>query len=313
MKLDNGQTYRAKMCAYYNHETLIATISGSSVSFFIVALNLILKKIIIKLIHWVGEDTLSQQLSSIANYVFAAQFFNTGLLLMLINANMTEHKPYFLTRYFKGNYYDYSVNWYYNVGEVIVQTMLINSLLPYITIAMGFGIPWLKKKLDSKFTGDPYETKKTAMAQYKELYSGSEYVIHFKSAGVGLPILFPLATFNFFNQYICERITVAYMVRLPPALDDMLTNNLISKCKYAPLLLMFNGYWMLSNQEAFANKYDFIETILNKHMKSQHLVSFDVHESIWAFPMLILACCSAFILISQKLFEKWLQQHGFGM
>jgi len=164
--------------------------------------------------------------------VFAAQFFNTALLLLLINANMTEHKPYFLTKYLNGNYYDYSVNWYYNVGEVIVQTMTINALLPYITIGMGFGIPWLKMKLDSKFTGDPYNTKKTAMAQYKELYSGSDYVIHFKCAGVmnivwvtmmygvGLPLLFPLAAFNFFNQFICERITVAYMVKLPPALDD---------------------------------------------------------------------------------------------
>ena len=89
--------------------------------------------------------------------------------------------------------------------------MIINAFLPYITIAMGFGIPWLKKKLDSKFTNDHYTTKKTAMAQYKDLYSGSNYVIHFKSAGVinivwvtmmygiGLPILFPVAAFNFFN------------------------------------------------------------------------------------------------------------------
>jgi len=38
--------------------------------------------------------------------------------------------------------------------------------------------------------------------------------------GVGMPLLFPLAAFNFFNQYICERITVAYIVQLPPALDD---------------------------------------------------------------------------------------------
>jgi hypothetical protein len=39
---------------------LIATVAGSSVSFFIVALNLVLKKIIIDLIHWVGQDTLSE-------------------------------------------------------------------------------------------------------------------------------------------------------------------------------------------------------------------------------------------------------------
>jgi len=60
MKLLNGEEYKANMCQYYNHETLIATVAGSSVSFFIVALNLILKKIIIDLIHWVGEDTLSE-------------------------------------------------------------------------------------------------------------------------------------------------------------------------------------------------------------------------------------------------------------
>ena len=190
---------------------------------------------------------------------------------------------------------------------------------------MGFGIPWLKKKLDSKFSGDVYNTKKTAMAQYKELYSGSEYVIHFKCAGVinivwvtmfygvGLPILFPLAAFNFFNQFICERITVSYMVRLPPALDDQLTNNLISKCKYAPLLLMLNGYWMLSNQETFNNSHEYIDTILKKEMKSQHYLNFQIKDSTWAFPMLLLAVSSIFILISQKLFEETLRKWGFGM
>jgi hypothetical protein len=70
------------------------------------------------------------------------------------------------------------------------------------------------------------------MAQYKDLYSGVDYVIHFKCSGVinivwvtmmygvGLPILFPIAAFNFLNQYVCERIIVTYQTKLPPALDD---------------------------------------------------------------------------------------------
>jgi hypothetical protein len=49
------------------------------------------------------------------------------------------------------------------------------------------------------------------MSKYKDLYSGSDYVIHFKYAGVlnitfitmmygiGMPILFPVAAFNYFN------------------------------------------------------------------------------------------------------------------
>jgi len=64
------------------------------------------------------------------------------------------------------------------------------------------------------------------------LYSGPDYVIHFKYSavltvvfitcmyGMGMPLLFPLAAFNLFNQWVCERISVAYLVRLPPALDD---------------------------------------------------------------------------------------------
>ena len=110
------------------------------------------------------------------------------------------------------------------------------------------------------------------MSQYKDLYSGSEYVLHYKSAGIinvtwvtmmygiGLPILFPISAFSYLNSYICERIIVSFQVKLPPAMDDTLTNNLISKCKYAPLLMMMNGYWMLSNPEIFENKWNYIPT-----------------------------------------------------
>lgn len=98
------------------------------------------------------------------------------------------------------------------------------------------------------------------MAVYKDLYSGPDYVIHFKYSGIlnivyitmlygiGMPILFPVAAFNFLNQWIAERIVVAYFCRLPPALDNKLTNNAIDKLKYAPLLMIFNGYWMISNK-----------------------------------------------------------------
>ena len=101
--------------------------------------------------------------------------------------------------------------WYAEVGAKIVQTMLINSILPYVGLVTGFIIPRIKQGLDNKFSGDPYKTKKTSMAAYKDLYSGAEYVIHFKYSGVlnivyitmmygmGMPILFVLAAFYFFN------------------------------------------------------------------------------------------------------------------
>lgn len=89
--------------------------------------------------------------------------------------------------------------------------MLIQSLLPYSALTIGFIKPMIKRKLDRSFGNDLYKTKKTSMAAYKEIWFGDDYIIHFKCSGVinvvwvtmlygfGLPILFPIAAFNFFN------------------------------------------------------------------------------------------------------------------
>lgn len=63
-----------------------------------------------------------------------------------------------------------------------------------------------------------------------------------------MPILFPVAAFTFMNQYICERIIVAYQVQQPPVMDDQLTKKAVGLLYYAPLLMLLNGYWMITNQ-----------------------------------------------------------------
>lgn len=80
--------------------------------------------------------------------------------------------------------------------------------MPYVSLATTILIPYVKRMLDNK---DPYKTKKTSMAAFKALWSGGDYVIHFKYSqvlnvtfismmyGIGMPLLFPIAAFNFFN------------------------------------------------------------------------------------------------------------------
>jgi hypothetical protein len=127
--------------------------------------------------------------------------------------------------------------------------------------------------------------------------------------GVGMPILFPVAAFNFMNQYLCERIIVAYTVPLPPALDDKLSNNMISLFYYSPLLMLYNGYWMLSNPEIFANKYDFKDSTIDG-MKSQHFANLAVD---WASPVLLMGLSAIFIIITTKIFGKSLMKYGFSL
>ena len=174
------------------------------------------------MITWISEDTVSGQLASITNGVFYAQFFNTGILLLLVNANMTQYGPKAITKHIKSTYHDYGPEWYADVGGKIVQTMIVNSILPYVTMTTGFLIPKIKRGMDSKFKFNPYKTKQSSMSKYKNLYSGADYVIHFKYAGVlnitfitmmyglGMPLLFPVAAFNYFNQWVTERFICAY-------------------------------------------------------------------------------------------------------
>lgn len=135
--------YSGPICNQYFDNIIWSKIIGQSIAFIIIAVNVALKLLIINLVYWIGEDTQSQQKSSITNGVFYAQFFNTGFLLLLVNANATEHNPEFITKYMKGPYHDYMPDWYLDVGLKITQAMVINSIMPYVGVAVAFIVPKL--------------------------------------------------------------------------------------------------------------------------------------------------------------------------
>lgn len=89
---------------------------GRSIAFIIVGVNIVLKIVTIKLVEWVGEETESRQKALITRSVFFAQFFNTGFLILIVNANLREHQPKEFTRYFDGPFTDYMPQWYLDVG-----------------------------------------------------------------------------------------------------------------------------------------------------------------------------------------------------
>lgn len=98
------------------------------------------------------------------------------------------------------------------------------------------------------------------MQAYINLYSGPEYLIHYKYSGIlnvsyvtmmyglGMPILFPIAAFTYFNLFFLEKLLVAYFYQLPPTLDNKLTKNALEILRFGAVLFLFFGYWMLSNK-----------------------------------------------------------------
>ena len=92
-------------------------------------------------------------------------------------------------------------------------------------------------------------------------------------------------------------------MKLPPSLSDILMRNFVEKVKYAPLIFIFNGWWMISNEEIFHNKWDWIDHS-SASMTSNHTVRLNIHFNMkennhvsHAAPIQIVAFISIFLLI----------------
>ena len=80
-----------KVCQEYIDTKLPMYLASNSITVVITLINLVIREVTVKLIKRIGYDTHSQLMTEITNGVFAAQFFNTGILILLVYANLTEH------------------------------------------------------------------------------------------------------------------------------------------------------------------------------------------------------------------------------
>ena len=167
--------------------------------------------------------------------------------------------------------------------------MIIQMCLPILACTIAHTVPFLKQRYDNKGTGDPYVTRSTTIAWYKWFNGGSEYMIHFKYSdalnvtyvtlmyGLSMPILFPIAAITLKLQLLFEKVAIAWVARMPPAMDNSLNKNALSMVSFAPMFLLMNGFWMIDNRIIFDNYWEYRMRI-NENMKSGHfLQAFDIN------------------------------------
>jgi hypothetical protein len=129
---------------------------------------------------------------------------------------------------FVGDYTDFSVDWYRNIGATLSMTMLINTVSPHVAkIAMPLVIA-LQRCLDRgcRFSYLPDEskgetelrTKKVLQQDVEKLYIGEEIASFYVYAqffttlwcvltySSGIPILYPVAFLNYMILYWVYKI-----------------------------------------------------------------------------------------------------------
>jgi len=209
------------------------------------------------LVDWIGFPTETERLSQTTNVTFYVQFFNSAFLLLMVNANLSEQPLSFgLT---SGAIPDFNAAWFRTVGEILVGAMVFNSYYPIVEVGMYWGLRLFSRCLD-RGCSCRGRTKSTSIQSYISVQQGPVYFMHFKYSsilttvyitflyGFGMPILFPIALVSFLVLYIVEKLYLFYGYVMPPMYDERLSNDVLSKLQFAPLLYVCFGYWMASNE-----------------------------------------------------------------
>jgi hypothetical protein len=303
------------ICGIYTSRYASAFYLASALSYIIIGFNYVLTQLCIAAIDWVGYKTETVRLSESTTVTWIVQYFNTGIILLLVNANMSDQPiSFFLTG---GAFSDFNEAWFKTVGNILVGSMMFNVYYPLIE-AVGY---WLMRigfrLLDRGFSCDSRVTSSTSIQSYMEVVDGPLYFIHYKYSsvltilyvtfmyGFGIPILFPIACASLIMLYFVEKSMLFYAYRMPPMYDERLSQNVLEKLQVAPILFCFFGYWMISNLQLISNEYLNAKESTSSPDDNEHsflTVFMPIGWSGYKWPLLVTGIALTIILFA----DEWL-------
>jgi hypothetical protein len=80
--------------------------------------------------------------------IFIATFFNTAILLLLADADVSQVDLVKWIPGLNGPFPDLTEQWYIVIAPSMIMTMFINACYPYIDVAISFGTLAFSRALD---------------------------------------------------------------------------------------------------------------------------------------------------------------------
>eukprot|EP00397_Hematodinium_sp_SG-2012_P002448 GEMP01002454.1.p1 GENE.GEMP01002454.1~~GEMP01002454.1.p1 ORF type:complete len:873 (+),score=109.41 GEMP01002454.1:734-3352(+) len=228
--------------------SLLWTMIGNTVTVIIV--NAGLKFTIVALANTERPLSHSALHHSIAIQMFRAQVTNTALIILLINSY------YFIIFGLAGTYYDFSREWYKNIGQQIMLIICTQIFVPH-TFQLLFST--LLRSVRLKL-GAPYcETQE----ELNEMYTGLDWRLSFRIAQVltiiftcciysaALPMINFVAAASFIVIFWSDKYILLRLAKRPPQYDMALLASVRSVLPTAVLYHLCFAIWIYGNTDLF--------------------------------------------------------------
>ncbi|KAG6974857.1 hypothetical protein JG688_00002848 [Phytophthora aleatoria] len=118
----------------------------------VVIVNIVLKSTLRGFASFERHTSESAKASAVALKMFAAQFLNTAIIVLVVNAALSLNAVPVIGELFRGKYSDFQRDWYPTVGMGVTMTMLINAIMPQCILLLQ-----LCEKMDQLYAGPTFD------------------------------------------------------------------------------------------------------------------------------------------------------------
>jgi len=250
------------------------------IMFMIPIINTIITVSLATLTSFEKNNNLTQDKLSNMIKIFIGQFFNTGLLLLIVNTRINVIKEWSNDfPVFTGLYSDFSPSWFLNIGCTIFFTMIISIFTIHVGPLINALIMFIKRCFDS---GNQIGvgSKKNITTVFMKLYMGPDFLIDAKYAqvineiflNIILDFMYILCEYfillwnawivyffilNSFIMFLDRQIFMyIYLLKLvinwyrtPPNYNLELNVKFVNLLKYAVFLHTIFGIWMYGSDQ----------------------------------------------------------------
>ena len=250
----------------------------------VIFINFILRTIFKRLSRFERVSNKTKEEHNIMVKVFFATFINTALIILIVNANFSRIQLIYNIPYtdqiFVGRYADFTREWYINVGESLIFTIMICVFSPHIlTLVLIYPVYACKRK----FCHHRYKVQ----SEMNVVFAGPQFDLACRNSHVlnliftsylyssAMPFLNIITTIALFSLYWTDKFLVLRHYKKPALLSYHLNNSAI---KFLPFIIIMHcsfAIYMFGCEDVFPTKVldEDGDVVVRKNLISDRLIS----------------------------------------
>ena len=113
-------------------------------------MNYLIKKLVLQIVKSLRLKTVSMEGTFIMVFLFALTFFNTILIVLIVNCNFKESSSPILRNLLQiGTHTDFDKKWYRVIGRMLLLTVSLNTIVPVVMEGIWAAFWFLQRAYDN--------------------------------------------------------------------------------------------------------------------------------------------------------------------